>query len=91
MACGGFGCVLYCDLEANLKDEEIDAESLAQFAIASVEKSPARNAIQYLAQNIEQGSITPLTYAYRAAILRRTGKESLADAERIVMGWFRDR
>jgi hypothetical protein len=91
MVCENFGCVLYCDLEANLKDEEIDAEALAQFAIDSVEKSPARNAIRYLAQNIKQGIITPLAYAYRDAILRRTGKETLTDAERIVMGWFRDR
>jgi hypothetical protein len=53
MECGGFGCVLYCDLASNL------AESLAQFAIESVRKIPMRNAIRYLAQNIEQGVITP--------------------------------
>jgi len=33
----------------------------------------ARNAILYLAQNIEQGIVTPLTYVYRDAILCRTG------------------
>lgn len=91
MVCESFGCVLYCDPEATLKDEDINPESLTQFAIDSVEKSPARNAIRYLAQNIKQGIITPLAYAYRDAILRRTGKETLTDAERIVMGWFRDR
>jgi len=91
LARGGFGCVLYCDLEATLYNEDINPESLAQFAIACVEKSPARNAIRYLAQNIDQGIITPMTYAYRDAILRRTGKESPAEAERIVMCWFRDR
>jgi cation transport regulator ChaC len=68
-ACADFGCVLYCDLEATLKDEEINPESLAVFAIESVQKNPARNAIRYLAQNIEQGIITPLTYAYRDAVL----------------------
>jgi len=57
--CRGFGCVLYCDLESNLSDEEINAESLAQFANESVRKIPMRNAIRYLAQNIEQGIITP--------------------------------
>jgi hypothetical protein len=77
MASGGFGCVLYCDLEATLKDEDINPESLAQFAIDSVEKSPARNAIRYLEQNIEQGIVTPLTYAYRDAVLRRTGAADL--------------
>ena len=83
--CGGFGCVLYCDLESNLSDEEINAESLAQFAIESVRKIPMRNAIGYLAQNIEQGIITPLTYAYRDAILRRTGAVDLTEAEKIIL------
>ena len=40
----------------------------------------ARNAIRYLAQNIEQGIVTPLTYAYRDAILRRTGTTDLTEA-----------
>jgi cation transport regulator ChaC len=70
-ACGDFGCVLYCDLESNLRNEEINAESLTGFAIESVHKNPTRNAINYLAQNIEQGIITPLTYAYRDAVLHR--------------------
>jgi len=41
----------------------------------------ARNAICYLAQNIEQGVVTPLTYAYRDAILRGTGAADLTKAE----------
>jgi hypothetical protein len=82
---GGFGCVLYCDLASNLSDEEITAESLAQFAIESVRKIPMRNAIRYLAQNIEQGVVTPLTYAYRDAILRRTGAVDLTEAEKIIL------
>jgi hypothetical protein len=59
MECNGFGCVLYCDLESTLRDEEIKLESLVVFAIESVHQSPARNAIRYLAPNIEQGIITP--------------------------------
>lgn len=75
----------YCDLASNLSDEEITAESLAQFAIESVRKIPMRNAIRYLAQNIEQGVVTPLTYAYRDAILRRTGAVDLTEAEKIIL------
>jgi hypothetical protein len=81
MECDEFDLVLYCDLEATLKDEEINAESLAQFAIDSVAKNPARNGIRYLAGNIEHGIITPLTYAYRDEILHRTGTTSLSAAE----------
>jgi hypothetical protein len=86
MACGGFDCVLYCDLEATLREDEINAESLARLAIASVRNSPARNAIRYLAQNIDQGIVTPLTYAYRDAILRRTGAADLMEAEAVALG-----
>jgi hypothetical protein len=32
MTCDDFACVLYCDLEATLKDEEITPESLPKFA-----------------------------------------------------------
>jgi hypothetical protein len=85
MPCGEFGCVLYCDLEATLRDDDINPESLAEFAIESVSKSPARNAIRYRAQNIEQGIVTPLTYAYRDAILRRAGATDLTEAEQIVL------
>lgn len=89
MSCEGFGCVFFGDLEATLNDEDINPESIAQFAIASVEKSPVRNAIRYLVQNIEQGIVTLLAYAYRDAILRHTGEESRR--ERIVMAAVRDR
>jgi hypothetical protein len=85
MACSDFGCVLYCDLASTLRDEEINPESLAAFAIESVHNNPERNAIKYLAQNIEEGVITPLTYAYRDAILRRTGAVDLTEAEEIVL------
>ena len=85
MECNGFDRVLYCDLESNLTDEEINPESLAQFAIDSVHKRPERNAVKYLANNIAQGIITPLTYAYRDAILRRTGAAELAGAEEFIL------
>ena len=69
----------------NLTAEGINPESLAQFAIDSVGKRPERNAIRYLANNIAQGIITPLTYAYRYAILRRTGAAELAGAEELIL------
>jgi hypothetical protein len=90
MECGDFGCVLYCDLEPTLGDEALNPESLAGFAIESVHQSLGRNAIKYLAQNIEQGIITPLTYSYRDAILRRTGAVDLAEAEDIALHPTRD-
>ena len=68
-----------------LRQEEINPESLAEFAIESVGRSPVRNAIRSLAQNIEQGIVTPLTFAYRDAILRRTGAVDLNEAERLVL------
>lgn len=85
MAFGDFERVLYCDLEATLGDEEITAESLAEFAIDSVRRTPARNAIDYLARNIAQGIVTPLTYGYRDAILRRTAARDLAQAAKLVL------
>jgi len=54
-------------------------------AIESVRRSPAQDAIGYLAQNIQQGIVTPLTFAYRDAILRRTGAADLGEAEGIVL------
>jgi len=85
MTCGGFDYVLYCDLEATLREDEINAESLARMAIASVRNSAARNAIRYLAQNIEHGIVTPLTFDYRDAILRRTGAADLTEAEAVAL------
>ena len=56
-----------------------------QLAIASARRSPTRNAIRYLAQNVEHGILTPLTYAYRDGILRRTGAADLTEAEAAVL------
>lgn len=81
MRLAGLDHVLYCDIESNIRDADMNAESLARFAIESVSSKPERNGIAYLARNIEMGIITPLTHPYRAAILRITGCSDLDDAE----------
>jgi len=77
--------VLYCDLESKICDAELNADSLARFAIDSVSLKPKRNGIAYLARNIRQGIVTPLTYPYRDAILRLTGSSDLEEAEKRVL------
>ena len=86
MELGGFRHVLYCDLDCTLGADDLNPESLARFAIESVRNNPARNAIRYLAQNIDQGVITPLTYSYRDAILRATRAADLKQAEEWLLG-----
>lgn len=81
----GFKQVLYCDLAATLGEADLNPESLARFAIESVRRKPERNAIRYLANNIAQGVITPLTNAYRDAVLRLTGAENLDQAEEFLL------
>jgi hypothetical protein len=81
----GYGQVLYCDLESTLAEADLNPQSLARFAIESVRQQPERNAIKYLADNIEQGVITPLTYAYRDAILSITGAANLRQAEQDIL------
>ena len=85
MEWGGFRTVLYCDLESTLSGLDLNADALARFAIESVRNNPARNAIRYLAQNIEQGVITPLTYDYRETILCATGARNLTQAEELLL------
>ncbi|MGH7795575.1 MAG: hypothetical protein ACREQ2_11870 [Candidatus Binatia bacterium] len=85
MEWSGFRQVLYCDLESTLGEIDLNADALARFAIDSVRNNPARNAIRYLAQNIEQGVITPLTHRYREAILRVTGTPDLRQAEELLL------
>ena len=58
---------------------------LHRFAIDSVSLKPERNGIAYLARNIELGIVTPLTYAYRDAILRLTSSGDLDEAEKKVL------
>ena len=67
MRLAGLDHVLYCDIESNICDPDLNAESLARFAIESVSSKPERNGIAYLARNIEMGIITPLTHAYQDA------------------------
>jgi hypothetical protein len=64
---------------------KVNPQSLARFAIESVCQQPERNAIKYLANNIEQGVITPLTFAYRDAVLSITGAVNLWQAEQIIL------
>jgi hypothetical protein len=85
MAWEGFGQVLYCDLESTLSEAELNPESLARFAIESVRRQPARNAVRYLANNISRGVITPLTHAYRDAVLRLAGAKNLDQAEKFIL------
>lgn len=81
MRLAGLGHVLYCDIESNIRDADMNAESFARFAIESVSSKPERNGIAYLERNIEMGVITPLTHAYQDAILRLTGCSDLDEAE----------
>ena len=85
MELGGFNRVLYCDLEPTLSEADIKPDSLARFAIESVRIKPDKNGIRYLRRNIEQTVITPLTYAYRDAILRQCGAKNLLEAEKVLL------
>ncbi len=85
MKLGGFDHVLYCALEPTLSETDIKPETLASFAIASVQKTPEKNGVRYLRQNIEGNVITPLTYAYRDEILRQSGAKDLLEAEKVFL------
>lgn len=71
-----------------MTDATVLPESVAYFAIMSVIRSRARNAIGYLALNIAQGIITPITFACRAANLRCSGAVDLGAAERVLLSSF---
>lgn len=86
MELGGLRLVLYADLPANIPDDKLSAESLAEMAIASVGKLLERNGVSYLADNIDQGIGTPLTEAYQAAVLAKTATTDLRNAIDIVAG-----
>ena len=53
--------------------------------IESVRAKPERNGIQYLADNIDQDIVTPLTYTYRDAVLGLAGATDLRQAEKILL------
>jgi hypothetical protein len=74
--------VIFADLQPNIEIADLSAEKLACFAIQSVRQCPGRNGIAYLARNIQNDIITPLTECYKREILRQTGTTSLAEAER---------
>lgn len=72
--------VLYTDFNASGK-VTLPADALAKAAVESVAKAPEnKDGISYLAAAVEAGIRTPLTEAYRDAILRLTGVDSLTDA-----------
>jgi len=78
--CPWVEAVLYTDFNPPGK-VTFSADDLARAAIESVAKAQEnKNGISYLAFAIEAGIRTPLTEAYRDAILRVTGVDSLADA-----------
>ena len=54
----------------------------------SVFRSRARNAIGYLALNIAQEIITPITFACRAAHLRCSGAVDLGAVGRVLLSSF---
>lgn len=72
----GYDVVLYTGLDANITNPH--AEQLAALAINSA-PSP-KNGIAYLMAALESGIETPLSHAYKNAILRKTGSGSLKDA-----------
>lgn len=91
MQLAGVKHVLYCDIDSNIGDSDLNADSLASFAIDSVALKPERNGIAYLARNLDLGIVTPLTYAYRDAILRLTSSGDLDEAEKKVLSHVKSR
>lgn len=78
---GGVSTVFYTRLKANIdvvldteRSVEAKAAHLARLAVKSVTEetyAENRDSIRYLADALEHGIHTPLTDAYRAAVLRR--------------------
>ena len=77
----GLSSVVYAGLEPNISETDMTADSLARLAIKSVSSAGELNGIRYLAANIARGIITPLTFAYRDAILKLMRADDLAEAE----------
>jgi len=73
--------VLYTDFNSAGKVASPAATQLAEQAIASVSKAEdGKDGITYFANAIASGIETPLTTAYKAEILRRTGTSDLQGA-----------
>jgi cation transport regulator ChaC len=75
----GFETVLYCEFPQNIESPSPD--ELAELAIKSVVTHPKRNGIKYLYNNMNNKIITPLTNAYKKAILQKTDSKTLKEAE----------
>jgi hypothetical protein len=89
---GGVPTVFYTRLKANVgvvldteRSVEVKAAHLARLAVGSVTEetyAENRDGIRYLADALEHGIHTPLTDAYRAAVLRRAGDAPDLEAAR---------
>src|SRR5215831_20210264 len=67
----------------NLRVRGLRSGAFFPFSAFSV-LPPRGMPLRYLAQNLEQGFVTPLTFAYRDAILRLTGAADLKGAEEVI-------
>ncbi len=80
----GCSLVLATDFD-DARLTNLDSETLAAFAIASVAAAPAgRDGITYLRDALGCGVVTRRTFAYCDAILARTGTTTLDDALAVV-------
>jgi hypothetical protein len=75
--------VLAASLPRNLPAPDMTPAALARRALASVPNGP-RNGVAYLAAALRSGVVTPLSAAYRDAVLAEAGASSLEQAERLV-------
>ena len=76
--------VLAASLPRNLPAPDMTPRALARRAIASVHGDGRRNGVRYLAAALRSGIVTPLSEAYRDAVLEASGATSLDDAERLL-------
>lgn len=75
------GLAVYTALEDNIPLEKRTPGHLASLSVGSVALAdPGRDGISYLEANLAAGIVTPLSHDYEAAILERTGTETLAAA-----------
>lgn len=75
----GFATVLSTRIGANI--DALTAEHLAALAIQSAREAPSgKDGISYLVNAMQAGIVTPLTSAYKAAILEQTGAADLTSA-----------
>ena len=75
--------VLAASLPRNLPAPDMTPAALARRAVASV-SGGRRNGVAYLAAALGSGVVTPLSQAYRDAVLAAAGASSLEEAERLL-------